>query len=197
MWAPACSWRPRRHHAEKMLVEPVLHQEFVPSVRSLLWSKHKEQDLSPCPDELLLTVPNRGMPRAFRHLLFPSRDNEHVTFSTTLHLTPSPVFALCNTDPQIALWDWYILRRVSDALCLRWFDERTFVFLFFFLRGHNAAWRTLHARSHRGVGHQSKVTRWTKSFQFVINRIATGRALKSFKGDRVKCRFNQWSSRCR
>lgn len=49
-----------------------------------------------------LVVLNRVVPGAATHLYSPQR-YKHVTFSTTLHLTPSPAFMLRNTVPQIAM----------------------------------------------------------------------------------------------
>lgn len=133
------------------------------------------------------------MPWASTHL-YPPKRHKHVTFTTTLHLTPSPVFALCNTAPQIAEWDWYIyMQTVNNTLCGSDLTNRDD----FSLCWHKAKWRreAWHTRSHGGVRHPSWATGWMRFIQGVIKGIVI--ALWSFEGDGINCRFYLCSSTCR
>ena len=93
----------------------------------------KAMDSVPVQINYFLTVLIWGAPWASWHPLIPSGDMNMWLFSATLHLTPSPVFMLCNTGPQIAMWDWYTHTQSSKRyLMLLWFDEHAAFFFFFF-----------------------------------------------------------------
>lgn len=117
-------------------IEPVMDQAFICSEilpEKQQKQKQKAMDSVPVQINYFLTVLIWGVPWASTHPLIPSGDMNMWLFSATLHLTPSPVFMLCNTGPQIAMWDWYTHTQSSKRyLMLLWFDEHAAFFFFFF-----------------------------------------------------------------
>ena len=152
-------WTTHRSCSMIVPIEPLMDQAFISS--DILPEKQQKQnnnnnnkkamDSVPVQINYFLTVLIWGAPWASWHPLIPSGDMNMWLFSATLHLTPSPVFMLCNTGPQIAMWDWYTHTQSSKRyLMLLWFDEHAAFFFFFFFnaQGHNAR-RKRSVRTHK------------------------------------------------
>lgn len=129
--------------------------------------------------------------------LLPSRDT-NVTFCTTLHLTPSPVSALCNVDPQIAREiDTHTQAGKERYLVLQQYDEHAHDFPPGPMSsgGRSLLSTQFGTEEWGGVRPQNWTPGWMRWTPCVIK--VDLRGSQSCEKGRINCIFYQWSRKAK